>query len=122
MSRIPEYRRRLTRLLRQNMTETEKLLWQHLRNRQLCGLKFRRQRPLGRYIADFCCDEAKLIIEVEGSVHDLPEQRLYDQIRAQELAAHGYGILRFRVETIQHQLPKVLEEIKRTALERLRSF
>jgi very-short-patch-repair endonuclease len=118
---MPEYRRRLlTRTLRQNMTETEALLWEHLRNRQLSGLKFRRQRPLGRYIADFCCDEAKLIIEIEGAVHDSPNQKAYDRIRRRDLEARGYVILRFRVEEVQHQLPDVLKRIQQIALQLLR--
>lgn len=101
------------------MTVTEKLLWQCLRGRQLGGLKFRRQRPLGRYVADFCCDEAKLVIEIEGTVHDLPDQKIYDHIREQELAAHGYAILRFRAEEIQQQLSEVLKRIQQIALKRL---
>ncbi len=119
MPRMPEYQRLLTRTLRQNMTETEALLWERLRNRQLSGLKFRRQRPLGRYIVDFCCDEAKLIIEIEGTIHDSPDQRAYDQIRRRELEAHGYVILRFRVEEVQHQLPDVLKQIQQIALKLL---
>lgn len=120
MSRMPEYRRLLTRALRQNMTETEALLWEHLRNRQLSGLKFRRQQPLGRYITDFCCDEAKLIIEIEGAVHDSPAQKAYDQIRRRDLEARGYVILRFRVEAVQHRLPEVLKRIQQVALKLLR--
>ncbi len=119
MSRMPEYRRLLARTLRQNMTASEKLLWQCLRNRQLGGLKFRRQRPLGRYIADFCCDEAKLVIEIDGPTHETPDQKGYDQVRERELIAHGYMTLRFRVEEIQQQLPKVLQRIQQVALERL---
>jgi len=57
------------RKLRKNMTDAERLLWQHLRNRQLGGYKFRRQRPIGPYIVDFVCLEKKLVIEVDGGQH-----------------------------------------------------
>ncbi len=59
--------------LKRSMTEVEKILWKELRNRKLNGHKFRRQHPIGQFIADFYCHEAKLVVEVDGEVHDAIE-------------------------------------------------
>ncbi|MEJ0106852.1 MAG: endonuclease domain-containing protein [Bacteroidota bacterium] len=74
-----------SRELRQVSTEAEKLLWAELRNRKLNGLKFRRQHPIDKYIADFYCHEKKIVIEVDGVVHDKKENKEYDQARTIEL-------------------------------------
>jgi len=97
--------------LRQNMTEAEKLLWFHIRNRQL-GVKFRRQTPIGRYIADFYCHEHKLIIELDGSQH-LLEQAEYDQIRTDFFAAQGISVLRFWNNEVMLKPHDVLAMIKK---------
>ena len=75
------------------MTDAERLLWQHLRSRQLAGLKFRRQHPIGRYILDFVCLEAGLVIEVDGGQHG--PQHSYDEARTAWLGQRGYRVLRF---------------------------
>ncbi|MBN9086850.1 MAG: DUF559 domain-containing protein [Reyranella sp.] len=79
--------------LRNTATEAEKLLWRHLRGRQLNGFKFRRQHPMGKYVCDFVCLEAGLIVELDGSQHviDAP----YDARRDAYLRQHGYRVLRF---------------------------
>jgi very-short-patch-repair endonuclease len=69
--------------LRREDTPAEAMLWSRLRNRQLNGLKFRRQHPIGRFIVDFCCAEQSLILEIDGSVHD--QQADYDQARTDAL-------------------------------------
>jgi very-short-patch-repair endonuclease len=79
--------------LRNNPTEAERILWQHLRLRQLGGYKFRRQQPLGNYIVDFVCLEKRLIIEVDGGQHST--QAAYDQQRNTWLEAQGFRVLRF---------------------------
>ena len=66
---VPEEKRRFARHLRREITEAEDRLWQELRGRRLDGIKFRRQVPVGRYVADFLCAEATLIVEVDGSQH-----------------------------------------------------
>jgi very-short-patch-repair endonuclease len=99
--------------LRQKMTEAEKLLWSRIRNRQL-GVKFRRQTPIGRYIADFYCHEHKLIIELDGSQH--LEQAEYDQIRTDYFNAQGISVLRFWNNEVLCQLDDVLVKIKEALL------
>ena len=80
------------RALRQNQTETERILWSHIRSRRLAGHKFRRQRPLGGYIVDFVCFERRLIIEVDGGQH--ADQRTYDARRQSWLESQGFRVLR----------------------------
>jgi very-short-patch-repair endonuclease len=97
------------RELRNNATEAEKRLWRHLRGRQLNGFKFRRQRPMGKYICDFVCLEAGLIVELDGSQHvaDAP----YDLARDAYLKAHGYRVLRFWNGQVFSETEAVIETI-----------
>jgi very-short-patch-repair endonuclease len=69
------------RVLRKNMTPAESILWDHLRRKALEGYRFRRQHPAGRFILDFYCHPLRLAIELDGSVHHLPEQAEYDADR-----------------------------------------
>ena len=84
---------RRARSLRQNMTEAESRVWQILRLRQMNGYKFRRQAPIGRYIADFACHEARLIVEIDGGQHDPSSPR--EAERSRFLHNEGYRVLRF---------------------------
>ncbi|MCL5994855.1 MAG: endonuclease domain-containing protein, partial [Chloroflexi bacterium] len=70
-----------SRALRQQQTDAEKHLWRLLRDRQFHGAKFRRQHPIGNYILDFYCHEAKLAIELDGSQHAEPDQAAHDAVR-----------------------------------------
>jgi cyclase len=97
--------------LRNNMTHAETILWGHLKGNQL-GRKFRRQHPLGIYIADFYCHQHKLIIELDGSVHDIPEVAANDIVRQNNLELDGFTVLRFNNHDIYNQLELVLTTIK----------
>ena len=97
------------RSLRQNQTPAEQHLWNALRNKQLMELRFRWQHPVGRFILDFYCPSHKLVIEVDGGIHDL--QREYDSERTQEIKCYGYRVLRFRNEEVLGELERVLESI-----------
>ncbi|MEK7136878.1 MAG: endonuclease domain-containing protein [Patescibacteria group bacterium] len=94
-------------------TRAERHLWYQLRNRKHDGLKFRRQVPLGSYIADFFCAEAKLVIELDGSSHD--EKQIYDAERTKYLEEKGFRVLRFRNQDVLENMEGVLEEILRLA-------
>ena len=96
--------------LRQTMTPAETILWQQLRNLQLDGLKFRRQQPLGPFIADFYCAEHRLIVEVDGSVHDHQQER--DAARTAYFEQQGYRLIRFRNEAVEKELNAVLAAIQ----------
>jgi very-short-patch-repair endonuclease len=82
------------RELRKEQTRAEKQLWTVLRNRQIVGLKFYRQRVIGHYIADFYCPQLNLIIEADGAVHFTDEQQAYDERRNQWLTSEGFIVLR----------------------------
>lgn len=92
------------------MTAAETLLWGYLKGNQL-GAKFRRQHPLGIYIADFYCHQHKLIIEVDGSIHELPDIAKNDLERQLNIENDGIRVLRFKNEEIYNQPEKVLETI-----------
>ena len=91
--RVREHLRRYARRLRRDQTDVERRLWQRLRDRRLCGTRFRRQHPIGTFIVDFCCTEAKLVIELDGSQHAL--QTRADAERTAFLEGQGYRVLRF---------------------------
>ena len=94
--------------LRNNMTKEEVILWQHIRNKQINGLKFRRQEQIGKYICDFVCYEKKLIIELDGSQHMDSSQ---DKDRDSFLQSQGFTILRFWNNEICNNLQGVLDKI-----------
>jgi very-short-patch-repair endonuclease len=85
--------RHRARDLRNNTTDAERALWRVLRGRQLQGFRFRRQVPIGGFIADFVCPQAKLIIELDGGQH--AERSEYDAARTSRLEAMGYRVLRY---------------------------
>ena len=102
--------------LRNNMTPAEVALWKLLRERQVCGLKFRRQFGAGPYVLDFYCPELRLAIELDGAVHDSAEAIHYDRERTAWLTEEfGIRVLRFRNEQVFETPDLVIEEIMRVA-------
>lgn len=101
-----------SKILRKTQTDAEDTIWQSLRNRKILGFKFRRQHPLGNYIADFYCYEAKLVIEIDGGIHNQPENKEYDENRSIELEELGIRVIRFTNEMVNSDLNKVLDIIK----------
>ena len=99
------------RELRDNETNTEKLLWEQISNNKL-GVKFRRQHPLKWFIADFYCHAAKLIIELDGGVHLDKLQKDYDEGRETELKNLGLKVIRFTNDEINNSIDQVIETIK----------
>ncbi|MFM7192660.1 MAG: DUF559 domain-containing protein, partial [Microcystaceae cyanobacterium] len=106
----------VARDLRRSSTPTEAILWQALRNRQLNNAKFRRQHPIGPFVVDFYCHEAGLIVEVDGSIHDLPEQKTLDQQRQELLESLGLRFLRISSRAIETNLAEVLQTIQQVLL------
>ena len=82
------------------------------RNRQLGGVKFARQVPIGPFFADFCCRDAKLVIEIDGVTHETPEELARDARRTAWLEAQGYRVIRFRNEELMGDLDAVLQRIQ----------
>jgi len=105
--------RHRARKLRNSATDAERRLWQHLRLKQLDGLKFRRQVPVAGYIADFLCHELKLIVELDGGQHI--EQSAYDKQRTLALEAKGHRVLRYWNDDVLLQTSYVLEDILRVS-------
>jgi len=99
------------RLLRKKATETERILWRHLRNGNFAGYKFRRQHPLDCYILDVYCLAAKLAIEIDGGGHNYRMGQIRDQGRSQILAHHGIIVLRFWNHQVRQKLYSVLRAI-----------
>ena len=95
--------------MRHAPTRAEEMLWQALRGRRLAGLRFRRQHAIGQFIVDFCCSERRLVVEVDGGVHE--GHRGYDEARDQTLSALGFRVLRFNSEEMLYTLDRVLETI-----------
>ena len=100
--------------LRKNSTDAERLLWRHLRAKQLEGLKFRRQEQIGRFIVDFVCYEKSLIIEADGGQHAVEAEK--DEERTRWLNAQGYHVLRFWNREILTNIDGVLEVIREHCL------
>lgn len=90
----------LARHLRREQTSAEACLWNLVRGRRLAGVKFRRQVPVERYVVDFICVEARLIVEIDGRVHDDEDTQLRDIERTAVLEACGYHLLRFQNEAV----------------------
>ncbi len=101
-----------SKALRRNQTEAEEIIWQCLRNRKILNFKFRRQHPIHQYIADFYCHEAKLIIEIDGGIHNNPENQEYDQNRTDELMKIGITVIRFTNQEVNNNLDEVINIIK----------
>jgi len=109
LSRLRERARVRARSLRTTPTDAEALLWYHLRDRRLADQKFRRQRAVGPYFADFACLEAKLIIELDGGQH--VDAATYDGNRTRFMEAQGFRVLRFWNNEVLMQTDSVLEQI-----------
>ena len=100
----------LAKELRRNMTDAEMVLWGYLKA-GISGLKFRRQHPIGIYIADFYCHKLRLIIEVDGNIHDKKEIKEYDLNRENDLKSWDYIIIRFSNQKVLKETQAVLVEI-----------
>jgi cyclase len=105
--------------LRNNQTEAEILLWNNLDLIHINGIRFKRQHPVLYFIADFYCHKAKLIIEIDGAYHQIPEQYLYDKNRDKELEELGLQVIRFTNSDVFNNIENVLETIEKEILNRI---
>ena len=109
LENTPDYITKLSRQLRKEQTDYEKIMWEVLRAKKLNWIKFRRQHPFWRYIADFYSDELKLVIELDGKIHQ--NQKEYDKIRDEIISKYWVKILRIKNEEIYNNLDLVVQEI-----------
>ena len=108
----------LTRELRRNQTKTEQIFWEKVRNRRFNGSKFLRQYPIRFeidrmkkfFVADFCCMKIKLIVEIDGKIHD--KQKEYDEYRSYILNNLDYKIVRFKNHEVLHNFPSVIKKLE----------
>ncbi len=106
----------VARLMRREMTAAEMVLWKAIKDRQLCGLRFRAQHPVSQFVLDFFCPICKLVVELDGGVHDCQSEQ--DEARSAHLRSYGYHVIRFRNEEVMSSLPEVLEGILQAAAAR----
>ncbi len=97
---------------RHEPTEAEKELWKHLRKHLINGIKFRRQHCIGQFIVDFYCSKAKLVVEIDGAIHQYKKEE--DKIRQEYLESHGLKVLRFTNEAVFNDVEKVIEYITKS--------
>jgi very-short-patch-repair endonuclease len=105
--------------LRRTMTRAETLLWRYIKANRIDGLSFRRQVPMGRYIGDFVCHAARLIVELDGESHDFESRQQYDQKRDAWFVSQGYLVLRFTNDVLS-ELEGLVTVIRDTANSRVR--
>ena len=99
--------------LRKYETYAEKILWTKLNRNQIFGLQFRRQHPIDRFIADFYCAKIKLVVEVDGSIHELPENLDYDIGRSEIMNDFGITVIRFSNEQIINEIDTTIKKIEK---------
>ena len=119
MLRYNAHLRDKARRLRRNLTDSEAVIWSRLRNKQLLGIQFYRQKPIGEHIVDFFAPRAKLVIEVDGSQHLESEHALKDRSRDRHLVSLGLKVLRFNSREVLEERDAVVEAIYRTVAEQL---
>src|SRR5258708_2171982 len=99
--------------LRRESTPAESLLWKIIRNRSVKGFKFRRQHPIKHFIVDFYCHSAKLIIEIDGDIHEVDEIKIYDKEREGILQNLGLTVLRFTNEEVFSDPSRIINSVEK---------
>jgi len=107
------------KLLRKNMTKTEELLWDKLKGKQILGLRFRRQHPIDIFIADFYCHEARLVIEIDGDIHNYSIE--FDDGREAEIEEYNIKVIRFSNDQVINDIESVVNNIRTAVQERILS-
>jgi very-short-patch-repair endonuclease len=112
---VDDVQRARAKNLRRTMTRAETLLWRYLKADRRAGLGFRRQSPMGNYIADFVAHSCKLVVEVDGESHDFEERIRHDDRRDRWFVSRGYRVLRFTNDDVMKNLEGVLLAIQQAA-------
>ncbi len=97
--------------LRLNPTAAERIIWETLRNKKMLGLRFKHQHPIDIFIADFYCHSLKLVIEVDGEIHNTEENKEYDDSRTAEFENYGITVLRFTNDDVLNNIEMVRDVI-----------
>jgi very-short-patch-repair endonuclease len=104
-------------ILRKNMTFSEMLLWEKLKGKQIFGLRFRRQHPINIFIVDFYCHAVRLVVEIDGEIHDQQEE--YDDGRSAEMEKFGIRVIRFTNNEVEENIEAVIDRIKMVVKEQI---
>lgn len=112
-TRITEKTRRLAQSLRLDQTSGEKALWRALRELKSDGIRVRRQAPIGPYVVDFAIFTRKLVIEIDGDVHALPDRIAHDEKRDTWLRSQGFDVIRYSPVDVSENLEGVVSDIRR---------
>jgi very-short-patch-repair endonuclease len=107
------------RLLRENTTSCENIIWERLKGKQIYGIRFRRQHPIDIFIADFYCHEARLVVEIDGEVHN--QQKDYDIGRTAEMGKYDILVIRFTNIQVLIEIEEVIRTIEKTVKTRIES-
>ena len=107
--------------LRSRLTEAEEILWEHLKDRKMEGIRFRRQHPLFKFVADFYAHQLKLVIELDGDHHAQGVQKFYDLDRTEILSEYRITVIRFSNYEVLYHLDLVLDCIRRKVVEMKKS-
>jgi len=110
-TQVDKIQRARAKQLRRAMTRAEMLLWRHLKAHRLVALGFRRQSPMGNYIADFVSHSSKLVVEVDGESHDFESRLRHDSRRDEWFASRGYRVLRFTNDDVMRNLEGIVVAI-----------
>jgi very-short-patch-repair endonuclease len=102
--------KKIARKLRNDMTLSEILLWQHIKGKQLLGYDFHRQKPINEYVVDFYCPRLKLVIEIDGDSHEGKEEA--DRIRQENLESLGLTVMRFRDWDVKSNVDGIVEHLR----------
>ena len=106
--------------LRRNPTKAEEILWQRLRNNQIEGIHFRRQHPFHKYVPDFYANTVKLVIELDGSIHEEKSVKFTDEEREFNLKLYSLNLIRYSNEEVYNYEDDVVENIRETVIELLK--
>lgn len=104
--------REVRKKLRNNPTKYEEILWEYLKWRKFLWLKFRRQHSIGRYVLDFYCPSIRVWIEIDGEIHNNPENKIYDAICTEYITSDGIHIIRFTNFDIDYNREQVLKDLE----------
>ena len=105
------------RILRERMTESEKKVWDRICQKQICGVRFRRQHPIAIFIADFYCHSAKLVVEIDGDIHN--QQKEYDLGRTAEMERFHIAVIRFTNKEVELNIENVINNITKAVKARI---
>jgi very-short-patch-repair endonuclease len=114
---VKEIKKRFARQLRKDETKAEKLVWETIRGRKLMGLKFRRQHVVQGFVLDFYCQEARLGIEIDGSVHY--KRKEYDRLRQDIIESKGINVIRIKNRQILGNKSSILETVRKAVADQL---